>query len=619
MTENRICAHIKTPPNAKTPSEIYHSELVSYSYKEYRDRMFYENELADLAHEVVANQSDLCAFLHGMFKSLATQAPYSKALDWNIGSTVQHFDPRAVIDAFKASNPQDLLDSIGLTWVFGQLGIQDEIVIDYLYEVVDRFQNPEAWWRAGFSLERLHREEALTFLKRVLKSRGVESLPRYLESLSDKRSVVGILLLVNSRNIQEEIYPSLKSTFMDTNETLQLINCVWLLGRLGLIDREIAAKVHEILETTNDYELIFYTCQAIQGVASPAFLKTFEQLAKSGDPLLRRMGVRGMSQIDNALTRKLLEDMLREEQNPSVVSEITKGVYRIANANTNQALQLRNECRDIENGLIIDDTDKWYADPAIYDVFSRAEDPNNLALSLILRELENRGLVLNNPVDLATGTGRAIRFFLDNMSFSGRAFVVDRSQPMLAFLETTLGRRYSYILAIEFVNSTLAEFQLGVKSNFIFSSFGFPSRITNRDLAFDELANVYAHLEDDGLFVTLGWDETFNDGLSGFWYRYIADESIARYFEGWRSEKKAKIVSPRNCDLTWFKTGINVPLQFGSLRESAKIMGYLFGRDAADHIIDNKVVEWSMSLGITLDTKEEIGSALEQYETTKRK
>lgn len=619
MIEHRIIAHREAPPNAKTPAEIYHSELVSHSYKEYRDRMLYEYELADLAHEVVANQSDLRAFLHGMFKNLATQNPYSKALDWNIGSTVQHFDPRAVIDAFKASNPSDLLDSIGLTWVFGQFGIEDEIVIDYLYEVVDRFQNPEAWWRAGFSLERLHREEALTFLKRVLKSKVVESLPRYLESLSDKRSVVGILLLVNSRNIQEEIYPSLKSTFMDTNETLQLINCVWLLGRLGLIDREIAAKVHEILETTNDYELIFYTCQAIQGVASPAFLKTFEQLAKSGDPLLRRMGVRGMSQIDNALNRKILEDMLREEQNPSVVSEITKGVYRISNANTNQALQLRNECRDIENGLIIDDTDKWYADPAIYDVFSRAEDPNDLALSLILREIENRGLALNNPVDLATGTGRAIRFFLDNMSFTGRAFVVDRSQPMLAFLETTLGRRYSYIHAIEFVNSTLAEFQLGVKSNFIFSSFGFPSSITDRGLAFDELTNVYAHLEDGGLFVTLGWDETFNDGLSGFWYRYIADESIARDFESWRSERKAKIVSPRNCDLTWFKTGIKVPLQYGSLRESAKIMGYLFGRDAADHIIDNRVVEWSMSLGITLDTKEEIGSALERHETTKGK
>lgn len=610
-----MSAHLKAPPNAKTPTDVYRSELASHSYSEYRDRMFYEYELIDLAQLVITNETDLGAFLRAMFAALAGQQPYSKALDWNIGSTVQHFDSRVVIDAFKTSDPSRLLESIGLTWVFGQFGIKDEAVVAYLYEVVDRTSNPEAWWRAGFSLENLQQEEALTFLKRVLKSKGLKPLTYYLGALADKRSIVGILLLCTSKNIRDDIYPSLKSTAVETDNTAELINCAWLLGRLRLIDRDIVRRVDDILATSKDYELAYYLCHAIQGVASPAFLETFKQLTKSDDPLLRKMAVRGVSHIDNATNRKILEDLLARERNPSVTSEISKAIYRIANANTKQTLQLRNECRDIENGLIIDDTDKWYADPAIYDVFSRAEDPNDLALSVILREVETRGAVPQNPIDLATGTGRALRFCLDSMPFTGSFFAVDRSQPMLAFLETTIGRKYSYIHDVRLREATLRDFDLGVKSSFIISSFGFPSKITDRDLAFEELANVYAHLEDDGLFVTLGWDETFNDELSVFWYRYIADDSVARDFESWRSERQAKILSPRNCDLTWLKTGISVPLQFGSLRESATIMGYLFGRDAADHIIDHRVVEWSMSLGITLDTKEQVQAALERHDS----
>lgn len=74
-----------------------------------------------------------------------------------------------------------------------------------------------------------------------------------------------------------------------------------------------------------------------------------------------------------------------------------------------------------------------------------------------------------------------------------------------------------------------------------------------------------------------------------------------------------KFESPRNCDLTWYKTKLLVPLLFCDVRESAYIMGYLFGRDAADEIIRTNRTRWQMSLGITINTKEEIGLIIKKY------
>jgi len=74
------------------------------------------------------------------------------------------------------------------------------------------------------------------------------------------------------------------------------------------------------------------------------------------------------------------------------------------------------------------------------------------------------------------------------------------------------------------------------------------------------------------------------------------------------------ISSPRNCGLKWAKKGILVPLQFSSLKEAAYIIGYLFGRDAAQYVVQNNKLEWTMLLGITHNTKKEIGEIIKIYE-----
>jgi hypothetical protein len=98
------------------------------------------------------------------------------------------------------------------------------------------------------------------------------------------------------------------------------------------------------------------------------------------------------------------------------------------------------------------------------------------------------------------------------------------------------------------------------------------------------------------------------------WFKYIPDNIRAKNFDEWRAVRAGKIDSPRNCGLTWFKKNIIVPLQFSSLKESAIVMGYLFGRDAAQSIILKTQKNWSMSMGITLNTKEEIAIIIKEYE-----
>ncbi len=42
-------------------------------------------------------------------------------------------------------------------------------------------------------------------------------------------------------------------------------------------------------------------------------------------------------------------------------------------------------------------------------------------------------------------------------------------------------------------------------------------------------------------------------------------------------------------------------------------MGYLFGRDAVQNIILKNKKSWSMSMGITINTKEEIKFIIKKY------
>ena len=544
---------------------------------------------------------------------------YGKNYDWNVGSIFQHIHPNKIFIEFKKFDSRKFLDSIGLSWVFGEFNLKDEFILNYLYDILNESKNESAWWRAGFSIGKIKKINSVALLKNSLKSRGIKKLNYYLNNLDKETSIIGILLSADKISLKEIIYPKLKIKFLDKNTKLsELINCIWLIGRLDLIDKEIYQRIKEIIKKNKEYQLIYYTFFAIQENISELFLETLKENISHKDPLIRKMAIRGLSNIPLAENIIFLENLLATEEDEKVLKELTKGIYKLKNIDFKKEFLIFKRCNENENGLIVDESDKWYGDPSIYNIFSEAEDPENICFNLIKRRLIKDKIKINNPIDLACGTGRLSRQILDLMNFEGKLYSIDINQKMVDFLKKTIDRRKDYIKNIKVIRSSINEIKLKKKSSFIISTFGFPSKTFNQKNSLIELKKVYSLLEDGGVFVTIGWDETFNDELNYFWYKFLPDEIIANSFEEWRKKRQEKIISPRNCNLSWYKKGLSIPLQFSSLEESANVMGHLFGRDALEEIIKHKKVKWIMNLGITYNTKKELKKIIKDLEKNER-
>ena len=587
--------------------KIYEQELTNRKYDKYKSTMFSEKELKDLASIIISENRNLKKFTYDLLTDLSKEYPIPKEFDWNIGSTIQHFKPEIVISAFRdIKDVSKLYESIGLTWVFGEFNIRDTKVVEYLKKTVYESRNDKSWWRAAFSLEKMGLAEAIPMLKKSLTIEGVKSLEYYLKNLDNQKSIIGILLHSNSETIQNEIFPKLRKHYLKTTDNSELINISWLLGRYKFIDKDTSNKMIKLIELNNEYEVTYYTFNSIIESHSSVFKNLFFKNINNTDPLIRKMAIRGISYINDSKILLELEELLIKESDPNIISELTKALYRIKNPITIEKVSLKKRHSTIENGLIVDISDKWYAAPEIYEIFSYREDPENIAFKIIVDYLKINNHTIINPVDIASGTGKLLRYFINEITFDGSFFAIDKSDKMIDYLEKTIKRTHKYIYNIVLIKEELKNFKLENKSSLIMSNFGFPSKISNLKNSMEELKNICENLTENGLFITIGWDESFNDDLNYYWYKYIPDLINAFDFETWREKRMSLIKSPRNTSLNWYKKGITVPLQFKNLNESAYIMGHLFGRDAAKHIIEKNKTEWNMSIGITINTKQQL-------------
>jgi len=511
-------------------------------------------------------------FSEDELKKISKIIPLDKTGDLIIYSFLEkipNYPPVRIFNQFKKIDFKKFLNSIGLSWVFGEYYLRDEFILNYLYEVMNISQNESAWWRAGFSIGKIKDINAVALLKNSLKSKGLKSLNYYLENLDKESSIIGILLLVNKSSLKEIIYPKLKSKFLNNKTTfLELINCVWLIGRLDLIDKEIYQKIKKIIKENKNYQLVYYTFFAIQENISELFIEILKEHINHKDPLIRKMSIRGLSNIPLAENIFFLENLLLIEEDEKVIQELTRGIYRLKNINFKKEFLIFKRCNENENGLIIDESDKWYGDPSIYNIFSESEDPENLCFNLIKKKLLKDNILLKNPIDIACGTGRATRQILDVINFEGELTSIDINQEMVNFLKRSIDRRKDYTKNINVIKSSINDIKLTEKSSFIISTFGFPSKTFNHKNSIRELKKIYSLLDKGGVFATIGWDETFNDELNYFWYKFLPDEINANSFEEWRLKRKKMINSPRNCNLSWFKKNLLIPLQFSSLEES---------------------------------------------------
>ena len=537
--------------------------------------------------------------------------------DWNIGSILQHFnfnDIIKVLDDIPPNRRGYLYDSIGLCWVLGECPYKNDKVINFLYEAIENGRNSESWWKAAFSLEKITGKNAINNLKRSLKNYGSISLEESLNNISDKKNVINILLNANSGVIRETIYPCLKTRFELSTDEKELINIIWLLGRLRLYDENMLNKSLEILNTTTSYEVKYYILQAMIDDPKNIYIEYFRNFIQSDDNLIKKMAIIGLGEIGSTADVKILEQFLQEETSSNIIAQLSKSIYKIKNRYFNTQGNFTRKYMVNENGLIGDDSDKWYADASIYNLFSEAEDPENICFSLIFNRVLSKNIKIKNPIDLATGTGRAAKYILNNISYDGKLYAVDYSQQMLDYFDRTISRQKYYVKNIELVHSKIQDFEIPQeeKSTFIISSFGFPSKISDNERCKQELENVYNMLDENGIFVTLGWDETFNDELNAMWYRYVPDNIKAANFEEWRKIRESSISSARNCNLTWYKQNIQVPLLYDTLEETINVMGHLFGRDAALEVLKSKRTMWWMSMGITWDDKKSLSKTLKK-------
>lgn len=575
------------------------------------DCIYSEEQLKDFALKIKAEEKNLSEFVINLIDFIPER---NRNYDWNVGSILQYFDAELIIDAIKKiDNLPRLHNSIGLSWVLGEINRKDAFVLNYLRDVVRYSTDGDAMWRAAFSLENLDDEEAIVILKRVVKTDKTKSIEYYIENIEDKKSLIAILTMSNSDNIQNIIYPKVRQIFLETKELKKIINCCWLIGRLGLMDNEVIHKITKNLNTSN-YELKYYTYFALQHNSSENLRDFFQKSLSDQNPLIRKMSCRALRRLANEKSLDDLENLLFLETDSNVIGEISRAIYAIKNPVFKSDIHLQLSSIKNENGMIADETDKWYKDASIYNSFSEAEDPQNICFALIKKYLTNKRII--NPIDLATGTGRYLFQIKNKLKYEGTLYGVDYSEDMCDFLEKRIKREKLYVSDIKIMNCSVEEAckKITDKSTFIVSSFGFPSRITDKEKVMQEVRSVYNMLTDDGVFVTVGWDETFNDSLNYLWFKYIPDSIQAKTFEEWRRKRSETIVGARNCNLTWFKQGIIAPLQYASLAESVHVMGYLFGRDAAKYIIKNRKTNWNMSLGITVDNKESLKKIIDSYE-----
>jgi len=589
---------------AKIKDSIIHKDFASFSNQRISEELLYQ------IHLLLINEKQTA--IQNLFEQLKINE--SGDFDWNAASLLQHFPPYDVVSEFEKHPDNNFYSSSGLCWLFGTLGVSKHSIIVYLTNVIKYTSKSKTWWAAGFSLSEITNEDAVSTLKFSIRNQyHSKQLSVLLLNLKDKKNVIGVLLKSNSKNIQEEIFPSLKNQFINTNDIDTKISCLWLFGRLRLIDEEIFQQIKLILSENHSYELKYYTLFALGENISKKYTNLLLTYLDDKDPLIRRLCARALSHIGTTSYLPSLNKKLFEEQDTKVIPEITKAIYNAKNPSYKTKLRLHQSVYENENGLIGDETDKWYADPSIYDIFSEAQDPENICFELILSLVENYNIVVNNPIDLATGTGKLIRRISEYINYKGNLYGVDLSPAMIDFVKKFINRSNLYSQNIQLIESSLVDLNLGIKSSLIISSFGFPSKIFNKNQCYIELNKVYEHLSDDGIFVTLGWDESFNDELNTMWYKFIKDDIVCDSFDEWRKKRSEKIHSARNCNLKWFKKRLLIPIQFKNLNESAFVMGHLFGRDAKKYILSNGITQWSMSMGITCNTKTEIKEILDQW------
>ncbi|MBN1585467.1 HEAT repeat domain-containing protein [Candidatus Uhrbacteria bacterium] len=551
---------------------------------------------------------------YGAIYRLVDGLPGYGGYDWNACCILQHFDLNLILETIRQfSDRRPLYESIGLSSILGEYRRRDDFAISYLRSVIAEVKDSKSWWRAAHSLGMIGVDDPVSLLKRSLRQPERHGLQWCLDHLHDKRAIINLLLLCDDTNLEQVIYPKIREIFLKSEDVPTMVGVTWLIGRLRLIDDAVLRRFAELVRHDN-YELVFYAYFGMKDCGDVRLRPLLEPALNDGDPLIRRMATSGLVNIGSLEALSALERALDRESDPETATEMTRAVYGLRHPSDNGRLLVRLGAHRNENGLLARPGDRKISDLSLLDAYCVAEDPDNLCFDLIRRKLGRKRIT--NPVDFSCGTGRVLCQILDGLEYSGSAFGLESDGGMADFTERRLHDERRFVRPVRIVGTTSGKPSLGPKkgsSNLVIRSFGLTDRFLGRSFPMDDLRKAYDLLSDDGLFVTVGWDESFGDDLSRLFYRHVPDGLPVRSFEEWRQTRLDATETPRNCGLTWLKRGLAVPVSFESSGEAITVMGRLFGRDAIRQAVDSDRLSWEVSMGITCNTKREIGKILRNF------
>lgn len=560
-----------------------------------------DDEVVRLVAEQIKSDGLLCTKL-----MLASQMLPREWFDWNLGYLLRHFDVGNVINTLKRY-PENFYHSEGVAWTLGLIGNDDPAIISFLQEQCRKCEDYDAWWCAAHSLQQLNCGDAIDILKRTLKGEQWLDLDKCLASLGERPATIGILRTINRANIEQISKSCIDALF--TLKGRRLHNVIWLLERLRLPDPEIVSTLIKLRESAAERgsSISHRVTEALGVIAHPSAREILEHdLTAALYFRTRALAARGLGVIGDSKSLVVLESALSQENDGHVLSALSEAIDEIRDPEKHRRNSVAAEAGWIESGMIIDETNKWYWSPDIYDRFSKAEDPQSIIFGLAIHALPKP---IDTLVDLGSGTGRFIAEVLNSGCNPKKIYAVDRSKEMVEFLE----KRFSASRRqIEVMQGELQALPLPDEcADVVVSSWGFPSKIWDSDQALKELREAYRILRPNGMFLTIGWDEEFNDEMTEIWYRFVLEPDC--YFDSlsdYRRRKRSRINSPRNCGLTYMKRRLSVPVRFQSVEDAAYVMGHLFGYSAGRSILQSQRREFKMGSSITKNSKEEIGELL---------
>ena len=539
-----------------------------------------------------------------------------RAYDWNIGYLIPHLRPEWLAQLLVKSGPV-LYPSEGVAWGLGELGSHDERIIDFLYAQCEAMMSEDAWWCASVALEKLKSvNDHVDLLKRTMTDPQWESLDACLGNIGRRAAVISLLKLVNRSNLETVVIPGLVAA-LDSKDHHVVQNALWLLERLRFSRNGVLDKLHELHTSSEDaghtiQPRVVEALGAIGDRRSRGLLEAAVGTAKYFRT--RAYAARGLGLIGNTASLPVLESALSAEKDERVVPYITEAMYAIRDDGKRELNKIRRDAGWPENGMIADHTNAWYANPHVYELFSRAEDPEAVALDRAVGLLPSH---CRRILDVGTGTGR-LALHLARKLEGVTIEAVDVQPEMVEWLgnriakdrlESSVSERCADMSSLPYEDSSF---------DAVVSSWGFPSTMWDPDACLAQVGEVHRVLRPEGVLITVGWDESFQDELSEMWYRYVPEPAYYREtVEDWRRRRIRRIHSPRNCYLAFAQRHIRVPLRFSTVQESAYVMGHLFGFAAGEAVARDGKREFAMDVGITYDTHEDVAAAIVKLQMQK--